>query len=600
MERVKVCGTLDTSSILVGCTNKIKMDVQQELSRPNVNLKSSHELAAQVEGVYSTHLESLDPTATRLDEEYRKVRSSILALLEDGVSDEALKKELDRYYEQCNDLGIYSPLKGGKSEKMIAELETKYKKWGLSESEASEKANASLSKEGYLAEVRNVRRNFEKGINQNFSDFDVSHPLSIEEETQAISLLRDRCIFVYDPERTSRLLADFPGGNFLYHGTRVEQAISILNSGSLANSKKLWDDEEARVAKEGGERKTFRRNSGYEGISWNYNEIGALPGDRYHLVGFLACPSKILSEGVQLAIPSRPAPNELILINAGIDSNKFYSYKTQQELLMQVSLGESNSVWSSIAQLSLYREAKSSGKDNFLARDSLLQSFTDGNLSEEEMSKILRSKYSIRYGGTIQLSSDLLQQVNNEIPVAAVYIQALIDSGRIKNLPGFEDSVSVREVIKRITHDNYKVFLAEIKKEKKFLEDVVKTEEDKITSLAIPVSEMYFVVPNLDLNKWLRVLARCKVKPKGIIVYDHNAVRLENFASKHKGDDEAMGKLLRDIIPVSQGYVNYEQILGEEITPEKKVGSKKHVIGEQYLTKRKSLRKKSTGEMIIR
>lgn len=350
----------------------------------------------------------------------------------------------------------------------------------------------------------------------------------------------------------------------------------------------------------GGERRFIKRNSGYEGVSWNYNDIGALPGDRYHLVGFLASPDRILSDDLQLAVPSRPAPHELILLNGNIDSQRFYSLKTQQELLMSFGIGESNAVWSNIAQLSFYRENQAKGESNIFAKECMLQTYVDQGQGDVEMAEALRGLYTVRQNGTIDFSTDLLQQVKDEVPVAAVWFQALIDTGRIKNVRGFEDVTTVRQAVERVDRDNYKEFLVELRKDKNYLEDAVKEEDDKVTSIGVSVSEMYLVVPNTDLDRYLKVLARCKVQPRGIIAYDHLAVRLENFASKHKGDDKPLADVLRVAIPEGDGYIDYEsQILGTSITPDKMAGYRKHVVGEKYLKDRKSLRKDEQGKLVV-
>lgn len=229
----------------------------------------------------------------------------------------------------------------------------------------------------------------------------------------------------------------------------------------------------------------------------------------------------------------------------------------------------------------------------------MLQSFIDINTNEEEMSRKLKSLYNQREDGTIILSPDLLHQAQNGVPAAAVWLQALIDTGRIKNISGFEDVKTVRQAIQRINRENCKAFLGELSKEKTSLENLAK-EEEKITPILISLSELYLVVPNTDLEKYLKILARCKVSPKGIVVYDHMEVRLENFALMHRGDNRAMTQLLRKAIMPRKGYIDYEeQILGEKMTPDKMVGHRRHVIEERYLNKRRILRKNSRGELII-
>lgn len=60
-----------------------------------------------------------------------------------------------------------------------------------------------------------------------------------------------------------------------------------------------------------------------------------------------------------------------------------------------------------------------------------------------------------------------------------------------------------------------------------------------------------------------------------------------------------MTNQLRRVIPVSRETIDYEQILGEKITPHKLAGYRRHVIGENYLSGRKTLRIDRNGDLVI-
>lgn len=571
---------------------------QQPKAKTGFIQKSPQELAAQVESVSNILYGNRSPKGEVLRERYKNTRTQIEGLLERGLSNEELGQELDRIYKQGRRDGSYDPTVGENANEFITAEKERLIGFGFSAEEAETRARQDLSREGYLGELRSSRRRQEDEINKRFSEYDEAHPLTPEENAERMARLKEGVIVISDPEQAKRLAENFPGGNFLYHGTEVTQAISILDSGELLNAKALADREETRVASEGGEKKLLKRNSGYEGISWNYREIGAMPGDRYHLVGFLASPVDVLTDGRQLAIPSRPAPHELILMDGDIDANHFYVSKTQQELIASISMGDTNSVLSNISNLSSFREAQASGSS--IPEESILNNFSKSGLTDQEMRMMLKSMYSARDNGTIELSPDLLQQAKNDIPVAAVWFQALIDTGRIKNVKGFEDITTVRETIERITPDNSRNFYDEIRTDNRFLAEEVKSEDDKVGSISVPTSDAYLVIPNTDLDRWLGVLARTKVQPKGIVVYDHMAVRLENFASMHRGDNQGLTDILQSAIPPTEGHIDYEsQILGEEITPNKMVGYRKHVIAEKHLEHRKVLRKDPQGNLVV-
>lgn len=563
--------------------------------------KSPQELAAQAQEVWGLNLDlTYHPDRENLEKRFSKYRTYIQGLLEAGVGDEQLQERLNRIYQKAFALGIYSPLKGKGSADFKRFLNQKYLEWGFGEPEADKKTNERLIRHGYLAKLRQQRHYYEDQVKKYFIDFNDQHPIDQTKEARRIEQLRERVVDLSDPEQAKTLSKRFPGGNFLYHGTSVEQAIKILESGGLFNVKALDEAEQKRAEETGADKKPVRRNSGYEGISWNYNQIGALPGDRYHLVGFLTSPQTVLAENQQLAIPSRPAPHELIQINGNIDSNKYYLYKTQLELLSALNLGEKNSVLSNIVQLSSYKEDQTRGEQSLLSRESMLQNYVNSDTDNQESVSELRSLYTIRENGTIELSFDLHQQINDDIPVAAVWFQALIDTGRIRNIVGFENSTTVREIVNKIDGENYKSFSAELRIERDYLEKSIGEEEDKITSLSVPVSKTFLVVPNTDLSRFLRILARCQTQPEAILVYDHKKVRLEHFASTHRGDNQVMTEILRTAIPVSEGYIDYEtQILGTGISADKMVGYRKHVLGERFLENRKVLRKDDHGEIIV-
>lgn len=556
--------------------------------------KSPQELASQVESVYRTDLEFLNiPHGAERDERFEQMRKHVENLLESGISDDQLQTELDKLYEEAKDSGIYSPLDGKDSREMLEEAQKKYLEMGYSKEEAEMYAEKDLSRQGFLAELRSWRKDHEREMKRYFSDFINNHEIDKESEKRKIEELKEKCHALNDRELSQEILKDFPGGNYLYHGTSVEQAMAILNSGSIANVKKLRDQSK----QEGGEG-SVRGNSGFEGISWNFNEIGALPGDRYHLTGFLTSPEGVLNKGLQLSVPSRPSPNELILINGNIDSNHYYASKTQQELLSSFGLGENNSVLNNLIELSNYHEEQKKKEKNKYMDSSLMNDFAQKEMTDEEMCELLKGKYRIKENDMIEFSVDLLQQIKNEIPVGAVWLQSLIDTGRIKNIEGFENVKTVREAMSKINAENLKNVFNELKKDETRYESDVKKEDDKVTPIDADISDMYLVVSDVDLRKWLRIIARCKVQPKGVLIYDRNVIRLENFASRHRGDNQALTETLRKSIPASDGYVDYEKdILGTQITKEKLAGYRKHVIGEQYLDNRKSLKLDDHGKI---
>jgi len=448
----------------------------------------------------------------------------------------------------------------------------------------------------YIEELRLWRLNHEKEIRSQFNQFLEQHPLDPDAERIIIAKLRKLIVEPKDQEALDNLRQNFPSGNFVYHGTEFGKVIEILTSGYLRSVKALTETHGKKVD----------NNSGYEGVSWSLNEIEALPGDRFHLAGFLGSPVNILDPNQQFTVPSRPAPFELIQISRDIEPNEFYDFKIQDEIYRDISImGERNSVVSNLVKVANF-ESKNTSEDDSIP---MLIKFLNEHPDDQELAQKLRKFYQIRTkdgqlkpfqgkgenfnnpDSTIKLSEALLQQ--NEIPVAAVWIQALIDTGRINNDPDFQGLTSVREIVQNMPgkKDPLK---EEFHKEIAYLDRLWEEQKPKITSIQVPVSKLYLVVPKHDLEKYLRVLARCEPStwPKGIIVYDnHQMIRLENFVSLHTGDHATLTQWLQKLIPPktpAEGYIDYcSTFLGKsEISLEDRAGHKKHVINDSIIPER--------------
>jgi len=440
----------------------------------------------------------------------------------------------------------------------------------------------------YIEELRRWRLNHEKAIRSQFNQFLEQHPLNPDIERIRIAELRRLIVDPDDPEALNRFREDFPSGNFVYHGTEFGRVIEILTSGYLKNVKALKETHGENVP----------NNSGYEGISWSFNKIKTLPGDRFHLAGLLGSPRKILDPNQQFTIPSRPSQFESIQINGDIEPNEFYDLKIQIEIYSDTPfLGEINSVFSNLARVA-----------NFESKNTMLIKFLNKHPDDQELAQELRKFYQIRtkdgqlkrFGenfnnsdSTIKLSEALLQQ--DEIPVAAVWIQALIDTGRVNNDPDFRGLTTVRAIVQNMPgkKDPLK---EEFLKEMEYLNRLWEEQERKITPIQVPVSKLYLVVPKHDLEKYLQILARCEPStwPKGIIVYDNRQIRLENFASLHTGDYATLSQWLQNLIPPktpAEGYIDYcSTFLGKpEISPEDRGGYMNQVIRDSIIRKRPSI-----------
>jgi hypothetical protein len=256
-------------------------------------------------------------------------------------------------------------------------------------------------------------------------------------------------------------------------------------------------------------------------------------------------------------------------------------------------LGESNSVFDNLFSVNMWKE-----KENRQFRDEpMLYQAKSSLLAQPNYQEQLRELYDAQPDGTIRLNPDLLQQIDNEIPVATVWLQAAIDMGRLKDtvFAGKE----VPEIIDTLNDDNIKELFAEMRKDSQPVEDMLDEAEKVAGGVEVPVESMYFVAPRKDAEAWLRVIARSKHKPAGILLYDDKKVRLENFASLHRGDHTELTNELRTAIdPDNDDYINYADVLGSEFSDDMRVGHKHQVIAERHLLNRKTVRK-IKGKLVV-
>lgn len=554
-------------------------------------LKSSQEMAAQLMDVYPYFSDGSMPEdhVTKLTKQARELKSEVKDMNPYMLPDNELTAKLAEVKTRATETGVWDPTKGeGADERSDYAVEKKIG-YGYTPEEAALVAIKDLRRNGYLDAIRYNRKEQEQLFRDPVDEYIKEHVLDRIAENKEVEHLLERTIDIttLTPTELAKLSQDFPSGNFVYHGAGTEQLIKIIDSGALVNAKVLYEREKEVAKAEGRDAGIVHRNSGFEGISWSMNGIDALPGDRYHLAGFIGSPEAVLSDNQQLAVPSRPAPNEVIQISSEVEADRLYDAKTQFELYLNPGMiGELNSVLDNLLSIDMWKpEEASQFRD-----EPMLYQAKRGILAQPNYQEQLRQLYDTQPDGTIRLSSDLLQQVVNEIPVAAVWLQAVIDKGRLKDTVFAGQEVS--EIIDNLDSDNIKELFAEMKKDSQPFEDIINESERVGGDVEIPVDNMYFVAPRKDIETWLRVFARSKHKPAGILLYDDKKVRLENFASSHKGDHTELTNELRTAInPDNSDYIKYADVLGSEFSDDMRAGHKHQVIAEQYLLNRKTVRK---------
>ncbi|MEI6266366.1 MAG: hypothetical protein WCP14_00530 [bacterium] len=461
-----------------------------------------------------------------------------------------------------------------------SELINNYKNLGMSDYVAEMRAD-EYGNMSYVANLRRKRAQREREISKVINSFIKERPLKSEFEKAEIAKLDEITYDLSEARNKEKFAQLFPGGNFLIHTTEVTSALKILESGALMNTCALDIRESETATKEDRIPKRIKANSGYEGISWNLNQIGALPGDRFHLVGLMAAPKDILGTETQLTIPSRPAPYELIQIEKSINPNQFYDQKNQYELQYQPFT--SYSVRANLIDAYIYNP------ENEFSDGGPLKKYID-NLRNDPTEE-LRSQYEVR-NGHFWINPELVQQESEkQIAPGAVYLQFLLDTGRLKSHELLSKAESVADIFRMLDNQEVRQYITNCN-----YTDLSKAKEDfegqdsSVGPIEDSLADIFILVPRKDKKIWQKMIVASGNIPKGIIVYNDTTVRLEDFASKHEGDMDALTGQLSSVIKPTKGYLDYEQdILGREITDDVYTGHAHHVLKEGIITYRPSL-----------
>lgn len=547
--------------------------------------KSPQEFAAQLIAAYPFYSDYTMPKkeAAVLTRKAKKLKKEAEELKPYLLSDNELAAKLRVIKQKALESGAWLPTKGEGSKERINYAIRRNIEFGYSRAEAERLAVKELTKDGYLTAIRQDRKEKNDNFLRPIKEFLKSQATTPVIEQNNIPII-DLCKLTANAK--TQLLKDFPSGNFLYHGTETEQLIKILSSGYLANAGSLYEAEEQLAKTEGRETEFIRRNSGFEGISWSLNNIDALPGDRYHLAGFLTAPEIALGKGEQLTIPSRPAISEVIQVSSTVDPHEFYEAKTQLELYYRAGyFGEANSVFNNLFAVSYKRK----NPRNSLIDKPMLYVQGRKLVKRKSYESKLRELYTISNDGLIYLSHNLLGQVDDEVPIAAVWLQAAIDTNRFSN--SVFAGKKLPEVIELMNSKNTEILLKESKKDWLPFQEVIDAAEAKSRHIKVAVESMYLVAAKKDAKYWLKVLAHVPYKPKGLLLYDDNKVRLENFATLHRGDHAELTRELRGPILPRKGFIPYNEVLGTEFVESMRAGHHHQIIAEKHLANRRVIKK---------
>ncbi|MEP7205216.1 MAG: hypothetical protein ABI716_03420 [Candidatus Saccharibacteria bacterium] len=495
----------------------------------------------------------------RLDKQAEVISDYLMDIPPYLLPDDQLKPRLVAALETARESGAWDLRRGQRADERLAFALKRRRQSGLNEAETASAVRADLGGSGYLAAIRDIRRQYEQLFLEPTANYIVRHGLDVATEKNQIDRLFERTIDLstLTPEGKTRLAGDFPTGNFLYHGANTHQLVAILESGALVSSKTLYDRHDKAAPDEQYD-PSIGLHSGYEGISWSLNTIDALPGDRFHMAGFIGAPETILGESEQLTIPSRPNPHEVIQLSDSIDAGEFYDAKNQFELYhLPGADGECNSVYSNLLAIEVWKKAK----DRPSRAKPLLFQAQAGLLTLPDYKQRLRDLYSVEPDDSIRLSPLLLTVSGSAFPAAAVWMQAAIDTGRFTG-SGFAGK-EADEIIKYLSTPGHQDIMPFMEQDCQSFGAYLDQVEDAAPGMEVAVERLYFVAPRKDAATWLKLLARSGHQPAGLLLYDDKTVRLENFNMTHlRGDHAELTRQLRRGITPQDGSLTYADLLG--------------------------------------
>ncbi len=373
----------------------------------------------------------------------------------------------------------------------------------------------------------------------------------------------------------------FPSGNFLFHSTTVEGAIKIIEDGNLRNGKSIDKIDPSSS-----------HNSGWEGVSWNFNGVEAMPGDDGRLVGFVMPPEKLEADQ-QLVIPSRPAPYELLQLSKEIEPKEFFKCKNQLELYRKTGFPAPNSVIGNILDLKINRDSNEDKVKLLELKEKILQN--------PDYPNELKQHYDIEQE-KIVFGLELLQQKDDEIPLAGVWIQAALDQNRFKDTI-FENCHNVVDVIDELATDEKCDQLIKLTVEdwRAYEEQFDQMEQKQVGEIINPIEDMYFVAPQdeQEIDHWAKTFQAAGHWPAKILLYDSSEISKSNFTSDELGDHQKMTNFLRKVVdPNNSEYIDYEAVLGRSLDDAKRAGWRDQVLAQSETEDARRIIKKD-GQIVV-
>lgn len=382
------------------------------------------------------------------------------------------------------------------------------------ESGQSDLLPTSFASANYIPALRQSLRFQEDAWQSAVSDVEDGTQLSAAQLTEREHRLRQNTVdlSVSSPDR-DRINEFFPSGNWIYHATSADRITRILRDGYIRST--------ADVVRLQGPSAFLRANGGSLGISWNFNRVESLVGDRRHLAGFLADPEVVLRrQGGILAVPAKCCPSEL------------QYYKSVPQSIEDIREAEAmlNLTTGILKQLDVFRRTLDDGKpDEMVKKDPIARQYVtrlakaNAYLAESAEPDYLRRYYVVTSDKKFRFAAHLPEDELACIDIL-VFIQASAD--------GALGADSQRQLGGRLPRRIDQTTLATLgpaamvlaSQSEQYMSSVCRQIGPDST---IKVPNLLFCCPTHDYEKWLPVLTRALYPPKGVVLYDGHNVRAQ-------------------------------------------------------------------------
>lgn len=358
-----------------------------------------------------------------------------------------------------------------------------------------------------------------------------------------------------DPILEQEIKEMFPSGNFLVHGTSVEGVLGVVNDPDLA----LKSTSEIRKINE-----KFKGKSGYFGLSFSYNGVGALPGTWRHQVMFVTSPEQAMDQTKKLVVPYYAADKELQLVSKSYDEQAVNYAESNSDLLGISNIMGSDGVIQDFAEL----EAPYNTEKGNTPIEQALVKIKKGELSPDDIANC----YQV-IDGKFRIKPQALEGSITEGIIWADYLLKYSEEGRALGKTIADVSSEELLILEKSTPEYVRQLIRDIERVENVLE--------QSSAVSLPIENTIMYVPEGDLERWLDVFARIDKSPKAFITFSlTEGPKVPNWkvpeGDWQKAEQIVTASLARLGVPAPS--IKFRDVVGRDVAEDEIIGfSIKHL-----------------------